>query len=169
MYNLGFAAGQSLARQAFNSTAVAADCDNYELFQGKIVAALGTIVVPPNPPTSTLCHFLGESDGMLDQVAQIQDTCTGICIVDGAFAGEVAAKLYCALSIALGGLGLDVTFLPQVVGLCGQNFEASCFAIFEDTAEHDVAGCVPFTVAPFTDVFDETSNNQCLYDPIIPP
>ncbi len=168
---LGERKGASLARQAFASTDIASSCDNVDAFADIVIDIVDGLTVAA-PSDAALCHFVGTVNGLLAQVEDIQTQCAEDCFLDGDFIGEIAGLLYCELSIALGGLGLDVTFVPGPVGLCGENFEAACFETFESTTTGDPL-CEPFTPLDppadpdFTEVWEQTRNNQCLFNPEI--
>ena len=166
LYDLGLRKGKSLANQAWGSTDIAGDCDNVDRFRDVIIALVNaqTSTLGSAPSDRSLCQLSGVLQGLLDRAGEVQDICIGECFLDGEFAGEFAAILYCALSISTGGLGFDDDFIPRPVGICGSTFEQAC----EDKFEHDTTLdllCLPFTQNPFDGVWEQTQTNQCMYDP----
>lgn len=171
LLTLGERKGVNLARQAFASTAIGSNCDNVDAFADAVLDIVGGLSLG-SPTDAALCHFVGTVNGLLAEVAEIQGGCAETCFFDGAFVGEFAGLLYCELSIALGGLSPDVTFVAGPVGICGESFEAACFEVFEDVTTADET-CEPFTALDppadpdFSEVWEQTRNNQCLYNPDI--
>lgn len=167
---IGLRTGHSLARQAIASVEDASPepniCDDLEavvdlraLIQG-IVDDLTEI--PPSEVAA--CRLQGHIIGLLSEVDDLQDSCEDTCIADGQFIGEISAELYCALSIALDGLGLADLFDRLAATACGELFQSACDTKFFATATGDPE-CLPFTADPFDDVFFVAQNNQCAANP----
>lgn len=169
---LGVRKGRSLAEQAIatlDTADICADPDAITELQVTVVSIADGIVVPPDVSDAVRCHVLGQVAGLVAEVTDLQDTCVNdACIADGEFIGEISAQLYCDLSIALGGLGLADLFERLATDACGEAFQDACDATFFATAATRAA-CVPFTIAPFADVFALTQNNQCADNPAPPP
>lgn len=167
---VGVRAGRSLGAQAIASVEEASAepniCDDIEAID-QLQALIEDIVedlvdIPPSEIAA--CRLQGQIVGLLAEVADLQDTCEDTCIADGEFIGEISAQLYCALSIALDGLGLAELFDRLATTVCGELFEDACDGAFFDTATSDLE-CVEFTEDPFDDVFNVAQNNQCASNP----
>lgn len=167
---VGVRAGRSLGQQAIarveEESAEPNICDDLEAVENlqaiieDIVAGLTDI--PPSEIAA--CRLQGQIVGLLAEVSDLQNTCEDTCIADGQFIGEISAQLYCALSIALDGLGLADLFDRLATTVCGELFEDACDAQFFETATSDLE-CVPFTTDPFDEVFNIAQNNQCASNP----
>jgi len=172
---VGVRAGRNLAQQAI--AAVEADSDEDDLCQdlealadlrNLIQAIVDGLVVDPPSPTAQ-CRLQGQVIGLVAEVVDLQDVCVDVCIADGRFIGEVTAELYCALSIALDGLGLAELFERLATTECGEAFQDACDAKFAEVATADLE-CLPFTIddpvtGNFEEVFLTAQNNQCAADP----
>jgi hypothetical protein len=168
---LGVRKGRNLAQQAIAAVEESSDedelCQDLEaidLLQDIIQGTVDNIVIPPGASEAAVCHVQGQVAGLVAEVIDLQDTCVDTCVADGQFIGQVSALLYCDLSVALGGLELAELFERLATTVCGEAFEDACDAAFFATATTR-ASCVPFTIAPFTAVFDEVQNNQCASNP----
>ena len=168
---LGVRKGRSLARQAIASLGTVPDlCDDLEAIQELQDAATDitdAIPIPPDAPETAQCHARGQFAGLLAELVELQELCGTTCITDGEFIGEVSAQLYCALSIALDGLGLAELFDRLATNACGELFQDACDITFLDVATDDPL-CLEYTLAPFEDVFDVAQNNQCAANPDVP-
>jgi hypothetical protein len=167
---VGVRAGRSLAKQAIarvlEESAEPNICDDLEAVADLQALIEGIVDDLTDIPPSELaaCRLQGQIVGLIAEVSDLQDTCEDTCIADGQFIGEISAQLYCALSIALDGLGLADLFERLATTVCGELFEDACDAEFFSTATSDVE-CAPFTVDPFDDVFHVAQNNQCASNP----
>jgi hypothetical protein len=81
---------------------------------------------------------------------------------DGRAVGEVAAALYCDLSIALGGLGVDELLEPAAADACSRTFESACRSAF-DRAARGIPNCRQFTRAEFREAYEVARFNQCVF------
>ena len=167
---VGVRTGRNLAQQAIASVEEASAepniCDDTEAIldlRTLIEGIVATIVVIP-PSEVAACRLQGHIVGLLSEVDELQETCEDVCIADGDFFGNIAASLYCALSIALDGLGLADLFDRLPTTVCGEQFEAACDAQFFATAV-STADCEEFTEGDFEDVFEVAQNNQCAANP----
>jgi hypothetical protein len=90
------------------------------------------------------------------------------CYVLGRFIGEMAATFYCDLSIALGGLGLDEWLVEGSITFCGVLFVYGCHRMFDYLTPRypsvDDPQCLPYTQAPYLEVYAQARHNQCIYD-----
>jgi hypothetical protein len=169
MYNGGLLKGASLVNSAWASKDVQQQCSNFDTFRTVVLDtfALALSKIPTGAPVSTQCMFIGESDGAKARVEQLRATCEQTCAVDGELIGQMAAILYCDLSIALGGLGMDVD-LTGFVSTCGDAFEPACETAFTDQAK-EVVECAPYLAGTtFDAVYLQAQHNQCLFEPQAP-
>jgi hypothetical protein len=171
-FNLGALKGRNLAGQAIarlapnDPTDLCHDQPRIDHLQAIIQAAAedAEAELPASPSQAVKCHVLGQIAGLLKRIADLQEQCIDACILDGEFIGEVSAHLYCALSIALDGLGLGDLFTRLATDACGVNFQVACDNKFEEVSTGDPE-CLPFTEGEFTEVFLQTQNNQCADNP----
>jgi len=85
------------------------------------------------------------------------------CRNDGRVTGDVAASLYCDLSVLLGGLGPDNRLPPGPADRCSRSFEEECRKRF-DRATRARADCAPFLAnGAFAEAFQTARFNQCLF------
>jgi len=168
LYVLGVRKGRSLAASAIAAATdpidVCTDLDAIDDLRALIAEIVDEVVIPVGASEATQCHVLGQIAGLLAAIGDLQDDCTGLCIADGEFIGEISAQLYCALSIALDGLVPVEFFVRLATDTCGNLFQVSCDNAFESTAVDDLA-CLPFTEDTFTEIFREVQNNQCADNP----
>jgi hypothetical protein len=167
MYNAGILKGASLVNQAWGATDVQQNCDNWDLFefQVKRVYALVISSIPPNASQAIQCMFYGEQDGALARLAELFSDCEIPCADQGTLVADLASMLYCELSMALEGLGLDVYLPAGDVESCGTAFQDACQAEFlAETGTY--AGCEPYTMCSgFDEPWHQAQFNQCLYNP----
>jgi hypothetical protein len=164
LYNLGVLKGRSLVNEAWNAPSIAHDCDKIDALKQLVVTVFNVAPPPGTPPLGGVCQGLGMRDGAVARINEIGTACNAACAADGSFIGELAAELYCQLSEALGGLGLDITLLDGALNSCGTHFEGACFTHFDSQVLVDTS-CTPFTIAPFTAVYNQARSNQCIYNP----
>ncbi len=165
-FNVGRAAGASIARQAWRSVN---DCDRVERFEDLVISVLERYAPPPAPTTYSLCRFVGVAAGIVDTLDEVFFGCTDACLLEGEFVGEISAVVYCELSIALNGLSTADAFVRGPVQVCGLSFEIGCDASFLGTAFSYVnpqGMCLPFTEGEFEPVFEQARENQCAYNPV---
>jgi hypothetical protein len=164
----GVRKGRSLAKQAIaratDPLTVCTDLEGIAELRATAQSIVDALYVPPGASEVVRCHLAGQVAGLLAQLQDLTDECVGLCIADGLFVGELSGRLYCALSIALGGLVPVELFERLPTDACGTAFQASCDAGFVTVATGD-PDCVPFTVAPHTEAYLEVQNNQCAENP----
>lgn len=167
---IGVRAGRNLAQQAIaaveDASAEPTLCEDPEAIvdlRGLIQDIVDDLVVIP-PSEVAACRLQGQIVGLVAEIDDLQDTCDDTCIADGVFIGQISAELYCALSIALDGLGLADLFERLATTACEEQFQDACDDEFFDTATGDPE-CLPFTIDPFDDVFAVAQNNQCAANP----
>ena len=168
-YRTGVTAGKTLVNQAW---ARVNDCDRIDYFLGVLEDDISRLTLPQNASASTVCRYTGTVDGVYEMLDTLYGTCSDLCFLDGSFAGEMSATVYCELSIALGGLSEADAFLRGPVQVCGLNFEFGCdsqFISITTTYENLMGVCYPYTEGEYADVWDEARNNQCAYVPLPPP
>lgn len=171
LFALGVRKGRSLARQAIaraiNPLTVCSDLEAIEALRVSAQAVVDGLYVPPGASEAVQCHVAGQVAGLLAQLLDLQAECLGVCIADGLFVGEVSGRLYCALSVALGGL-VPVELLVRLpTDACGSAFQSSCDAGFATLATGDPA-CAPYTATPHAEAYVEARNNQCAVNPAEP-
>jgi hypothetical protein len=92
------------------------------------------------------------------------------CKDDGTAFGEAAARVYCDLSISLGGLGVDDLLTPGPTSSCSTKYEEACqkafdrvTGTFETVSGNPDAHCAPFTSGDFLEAYQVARFNQCLF------
>lgn len=173
-FNAGLLKGESLVNQAWNSPSIGQSCEKFNQFRDAVKKVFLSLSVPTGWPQGVICQKDGEVAGAIARVDEIGSTCSITCGADGKFVGQMAAFLYCQLSVALGGLGMDVELLEGTTGTCTEAFTQACEETFKsvtinfkETVDSTI-DCRPFTIDPFDDVWAQATHNQCLYDPVEP-
>jgi len=151
--------------QAFKK--VKRDCERTDGLRVALLDKLGHWIPQAKGDQQTpACIAHGLTSGVYAGLAELEQGCFGVCIADGAFIGEIAAALYCELSIALGPLGLDMPLPSTASSLCGERFEATCRDTFSQVStsyvNDDGASCLSFVVGTVEPIWERTRDNQCL-------
>lgn len=149
--------------------AISNDCDRLEYFQDIVTDNVSRLTLRAGASDYVICRYTGTVDGVYDELYALEDQCIAQCMMEGAQIGEMAGEVYCELSLALGGLERADYFIRGPVSTCGFGFETSCDFTFIRTTENyrnSLGRCRPFTRGEFEPVWNETRNNQCMYDPI---
>jgi hypothetical protein len=164
-YNQGLRTGGTIVSSSWRRVN---DCDRLEYFLGVVEDNVSRLTLPTNASLATVCRYTGTVDGVYNGLDSLYGTCSDQCFLDGEFAGEMSAEVYCELSIALGGLAVADDFIRGPVQVCGFNFEVGCDAAFIATTAsyaNTDGTCEQFTEGEFFDVWDQARNNQCAYEP----
>ena len=168
-YNAGLASGTSIVSMAWNSVD---DCDNIELFETIVTSIVDRLTLPENSSTTVACRYAGYINGIMAAINDIYRECEALCYYEGVLIGDFAAKAYCDLSLAIGGLSEADDFIRAPVQLCGFNFEFACDVtfLFTTLTYFNVIGyCEQYTYGAYYDVWDQVRNNQCAYDIVLLP
>jgi len=159
-YLSGFQQGVSLVDRAW---LMVNDCDNLERFSDIVVANVESYVLG-GQSTYVVCRYTGLTDGVYARLDEVWLQCGGNCCDEGAVIGELAAEIYCQLSILLDGLAAPDLFVRRPVHTCGLSFEMCCDASY-DAFSTGFPACLPYTADPHDIVWDETRVMQCAYTP----
>jgi hypothetical protein len=150
-------------------------CDKLEAFASLVKENVSGYTLTGSSAYN-ICRHTGLVDGVFQQLDAVWQSCNGQCCQEGAVIGELAAKLYCDLSILLGGLAAPDEFVRRPVFLCGAQFETCCDDRFTSTSKAyiglDTLGqqqCLPYTAGKYFDVWNGTRKLQCAYTPPTPP
>ena len=165
-YQRGIEQGRGLVRAAW--VGVGQDFDMLDQFQNVIIENIERLTLPAGASDALICRYTGTVDGVYDELDALYEEVANQCFMDGEMIGEMAAEVYCELSLALGGLASADRFLRGPVYTCGVNFEIACDSKFmgESRAFTNALGaCLPYTQGTFRQVWDDTRNNQCIYEP----
>lgn len=168
-YQAGVRQGNTLVKRAWLSVN---NCDQLDAFVALVKANVSGFSLS-GTSTYNICRHTGLIDGVFQQLDSVWQGCNGQCCQEGAAIGELAAKLYCDLSILLGGLGSPDEFVRRPVFLCGAQFETCCDRSFTGTSQAyiglDFSGlqqqCKPYTEGSYFKVWDGTRVLQCAYTP----
>jgi len=157
------AAGHQLARH--DEEEICQDPDALSDLEYLIREIADAVEIPANASLATRCQVFGQVAGLVARIVDFQNDCPlVICVADGRLIGQIAAHLYCELSIALGGLVPAELFDRLATDTCGERFQAACDSKFASVARSDLE-CKPFTKGNFEKVFEEAQNNQCAANP----
>jgi len=168
-YQSGVAQGKSLVQRAWLSVN---DCDQLEHLTDIIIANVDFYQLTGSSAYN-ICRHTGMIDGVFQQIDAVWTLCDGLCCDEGSAIGELAAELYCQLSILLGGLAVPDDFVRRPVFECGFEFQTCCDSNFMGVSRAyeglDLLGqvkqCLPYTEDPFFDVWDGSREIQCTYVP----
>lgn len=163
-YNSGFQQGLSLVESAWMAVD---DCDQLELFSDLVIANVENYVLTGSS-AYVVCRYTGMTDGVYAGLDEVWLQCGGDCCDEGEAIGELAAEIYCQLSILLGGLGEPDLFVRRPVWTCGFSFQTCCDSMFVGFSQ-DFPECLPYTEDPYYDIWDGTRVMQCSYTPPDPP
>jgi hypothetical protein len=162
-YKTGLRLGQNIVKSAWNNVD---DCDRIDYFLQVVEDSVSRLTLAVNASDSTVCRYTGTVDGVYDGLDTLYGTCSDQCFLDGQFAGQLSAEVYCELSIALGGLAEADDFMRGPVEVCGLNFEIGCDTEFIGVSvayENDDGVCLEYTEGEYLTVWDQARNNQCAY------
>jgi len=165
-YEAGRLQGKSLVQRAW---LMVNDCDQLERFSDIVVANVESYVLSDNS-AYVICRYTGMTDGVYEELDNVWLQCGGECCSEGEVIGELAAEIYCQLSILLDGLASPDLFLRRPVHTCGFAFEVCCDIDYVVVSQ-EYPMCLPYTLDPYYDVWDATRVMQCSYTPpeVIPP
>jgi hypothetical protein len=164
-YNTGHRLGKTIVASAW---AQVNDCDQLEYFLDVVADNISRLTLPAGASSSLACRYTGTADGVFDALDELYGSCSDQCFLEGSFAGEISAQVYCELSIALGGLGLVDDFIRGPVQTCGLNFEVGCDATFIGVSRvysNAFGSCLPYTEGAYFPVWHQARQNQCIYEP----
>jgi hypothetical protein len=162
-YSTGRTIGASIARQAWLS--VGQEPDRFEEAADAVREAISNAILglPNTASDAVKCRAKGMSQGVCDQLGDIQDEVAGICLLDGQLWGTLSGDLYCALAIEFGAVdAFELAPIPPT-NLCGENFVEGCEDHFASYAS-SLAACVPFTIAPNEVEFASWQGGMCSYE-----
>jgi hypothetical protein len=160
-FSAGELSGANLVQQAWASVN---DCDNREQFASIVMNNLDSISLPPESSMYVACRIAGVMAGAEEAVDAMWTQCDWQCSQEGTLMAQIGSKLYCNLSIRLGGLKAADQLIRMPVSLCGAEFQTTCDAAFLGQAQGD-SQCYPYTMPPFDAAFRQAQNNQCTYTP----
>lgn len=169
-YKSGISQGKALVDRAWLSVA---NCDRLETFTDIVIKNVENYALPTVSSAYNICRYTGVYDGVYQELDVTWNTCNGECCEEGSVIGDLSAKLYCKLSILLGGMVEPDEFVRRPVFLCGFAFEMCCDADFFGTSINysgkdstgELQACQPYTDGEYFTVWDETRVLQCAYTP----
>ena len=139
------------------------DCDQLEHFSDIVYQDLQSFVLG-GTSSYVVCRYTGVVDGSMAEVDNLWLKCGGDCCDEGMALGELAAEMYCQLSIMLHGLANPDMFARRPVHMCGYAYQGCCDSNFVGTSR-SVPMCLQYTNTPYFDVWDDTRLMQCVYTP----
>lgn len=166
VYQNAYSRGQDAVDKALRS--VGDSCTEVDALQAALFDRLAQwIPQTGNGRDTPACIAKGLTAGIYDGLAQLEELCFGVCIIDGRFLGELAGTLYCELSLRFSGLALPDLLPSPATTPCGERFEAACFESYRETTQSYVAergrSCSPYLQGDFQTVWSSTGDGQCLY------
>jgi hypothetical protein len=168
-YLSGVSFGQLVVDQAWNT--INQDCGQLESFSSILENSFNALTLPPDASRAVQCRHAGMINGGIDALDNLWPVCTNLCTTDGLDIGKLIGKLYCDLSIALGGLEPADDFIRGPVMWCqflGQTFCDVSYMSFTPTYESPLGACRPYTVEPHYETWDQFRNNGCAENPTPP-
>jgi hypothetical protein len=169
-YRAGVRFGKLVVDQAWNT--INQDCSQLENFTSILENSFNSLILPPNASLAVQCRHAGIVNGGIDALDNLWPVCTDLCTTDGFDIGKLVGKLYCDLSIALGGLEPADDFIRGPVTWCqflGQVYCDCSYISYTPVYESPVGKCRPYTDEPYYDTWDQFRNNGCAENPTLPP
>lgn len=165
-FHTGEAQGRSIVNMAWNSVNRGGrGCARVDEFAEIIRNNIHDLRVPPGSGQFLVCRFAGLGTGARDRVVEVTNECVNECCQSGQAAARINAELYCSLSIAIGGLSLDLFLTRRPVRTCGFSFQGCCGGEFINSTENFGGGvCRPYTQEPYTPVWRQWEYNGCAYE-----
>jgi hypothetical protein len=167
-FALGVRKGRNLAEQVIAKATTPADMytdlEASDSLRATVEATIATVHVSPGASEAAQCHAAGTFAGLVDRFQSVQDQCTGRCIADGLFSGEIGGALYCGLAIALEGLVSAEAFARLPTDACGSHFQVACETGLVTRATGEAA-CLPYTQGAHAEVYTAARNNLCAHNP----
>lgn len=164
-FEAGLQSGRSLVQQAWNSVS---SCGNLERFSTVVMETLQSVSLPPGSDDYVVCRTVGTLAGAVDQVDEIWGLCAIACCDEGELVGWIMGKLYCDLSIALGGVRLTNFLVQRPMGFCGATAQTCCRDEFQSvtpTYQGFYGACRPYTQGAFRATWMQSRNSVCSYRP----
>lgn len=165
-YRVGDQFGRLVVEQAWNT--INQDCDQLERFTSILENSFNSLVLPPFSSRAVQCRHAGIINGGISALDRLWPFCTELCKNDGLDIGRLVGKLYCDLSILLGGLEPGDEFVRGPVMWCqflGQTFCDVSYISFTPRYETFAGSCKPFTEDDHIEAWDQFRNNGCAENP----
>ncbi|HVK68649.1 MAG TPA: hypothetical protein VM694_29520 [Polyangium sp.] len=162
-FESGLQSGKSLVQQAWNSVA---SCGNLERFSSVVMETLQNVSLPPGSDDYVVCRTVGTLAGAVDQVDDIWGLCATACCDEGELVGWIMGKLYCDLSICLGGVRLTNFLVQRPMGFCGSAAQACCrseFTSITPSYQGLFGSCRPYTQGMFRATWSQSRDSVCAY------
>jgi hypothetical protein len=162
IFAAGWLQGANLTGQTWSGVN---DCDGAVQFESVLLAALRRNPLPANPSQKyVLCRYAGFVTGILESLDTVYASCSWTCQDEGRLVGEIAAVAYCELLIATAGLASPTDLLRGPQSGCGCLFAPGCDATFTITSriyENYAGTCLPYTIFPFDQVWNQVISDMC--------
>lgn len=163
-FGAGVISGHGLMRLAWDQVD---DCDHLEDFADVVMNNLDRLTIPPKLDDDVICLLDGILHGVEAGVGAVWRRCEGDCSAEGRLIGRIGGKLYCDLSIRLGGLEPAEDVLRRPTRTCGLFFQVACdseLTGFTRRYSSSSGQCLPYTEGAYEQVFRRARANQCVYD-----
>jgi len=166
-YRVGVQFGKLVVDQAWKT--INEDCGQLENFTSILENSFNSLILPPKASLAVQCRHAGIVNGGIDALDDLWPVCTDLCKNDGLDIGKLVGKLYCDLSIALGGLAPADDFVRGPVMWCqllGQTFCDVSYISYTPTYTSSAGACKPYTYEPYYETWDQFRNNGCAENPL---
>lgn len=143
-------------------------CDRVDEFVDQLILGVQELLPDKEPDkVRKRCRYVGMIEGVFAELDAIQQGCVTECFTCGDVVGPIEAKAYCDLVIDAQGELEPVPWIRMPVGTCGFSFEIGCDAQFLATSRiysNESGTCLPYTIAPYYDIWDASRLKSCDYD-----
>jgi hypothetical protein len=135
-YTSGLYTGESLVIQIWKSAAVGQDPNKWGVLKTAVETTIPPIITKfasQAPDDWAWCRTQGLAEGVVHEMCVLDPIPE--CQLDGAFWGNVSAELYCLFSVSDRGLGDIPSWFTRPSGMCAENFQNVCDAVFKYGAD----------------------------------
>jgi hypothetical protein len=161
-YNMGKRLGALYASQAWRSAGQ--DPNRFEEVADLVRESVSNAILNLNDASDRIkCRAKGMSQGVCDELSNIQDGVVGRCLLDGEVWGALSGDLYCALAIEFGGADIFDLLPVAPTNLCGTNFVNACegqFDVYVDTFD----ACEDYNLANAEASYLSWQGGMCSYE-----
>lgn len=162
-----------LHRQVLDTwEATGENCLTLESFSTTMESLITRFSVVQAPSAASACRFSGAYDGIASALDILAERCKQSCSDDkdrsgAARAGAFAARAYCELSFALGGVSEHVAFFSTRGKICGSEYEDSCESSFDQELRryrgYDGTSCERFIRGSYARSRSRSRSSQCSF------
>lgn len=147
-----------------NSWSAIERCEGLDSFTATVESIMDGFELTADASAASVCRFTGAFDGIASELELIAQECGQSCSA-GHTRGALAARVYCEISVALGGIDVNTAFVRSQARLCDWDYEVGCESAF-DSASRAYAGgaaCAPFLTGRYREVWARNQSKQCSF------